>query len=816
MGAIEHRGHNNASRLMPKLAEADESLIKSRNWREMGKTPAIKEMTIQVPDPDVPNFSYYKFTAGIDDAVANRVGRPTWGDERARSWVEEAYPESYHDTGEAFESAGGVQRGPKGEISAFAHDPMKTQGPHIDNFNEPWMGDPDHPKMKRYAADLAKIPENQAAGVKAEEVIKDTSEIRSNLDRREAFETERRVPIKPDLWTDPADGQTHLVNGAVLKLLPSKEFGGGLQKHHLRQHLRAAVVDDIGTPSLMETDQALNYYREPGGLRSSVIEEADRINPGSGADAGEAADRLLAAVVGNTEQVGYNVTKALQNPSSLQRAARAGLKTSGDSAVARTWFKSLFQPYLEAPAAAPGGFLNRLSYYPKTLGLQGRYLAASGLRAAEDWLRIPGGRNLASKIASTESEQMASHGIATDFMDAFTAGWKNLEGDLGATLHPGPSKGLGRAVDVVGKAGQKGAEKLGVLNVVSNKINNFIAGMHDWTTAKLGENMAKDYLDLAHEGKLNLQQLQRLERIGANPESIVELTKIDQAAKAGQKTPFDPLFAKEFGNELGRAVPWDTQFRLSTPSRKQRFLSDKWLKDLFKFQTYNMGTLRHFEEFGNELKSAKSGADRMDALGRFAFRVGGAQLQGEVTRKLNDMLGKDRTALEDDSLAGRVAMNLLYSSTLGPLWLAFDYSAQKLGYQRPWAKRGSKEERAQGPENMIFNSQPVGTFLELAGVAPFGAMESVGLLEKKPGRQEESLLDPLKRAALRQPMIGDAARVVMGNEAVKEQMSVKKAGGSKSTTYDRLYGKKPSGGSSYDRLYGKPAKKTARERLYGK
>jgi hypothetical protein len=779
VGAIEHRGRNNAMQLMPEAAKADESMVKSQGWRETGRRPARKEMLEQIQDPSVPNFSYYKFTAGIDDAVANRVGRPQFNDPRAKQWVEQTYPALYHDTGEAFQNAGGLQRGANGQVHPFEHDPASTQGPHVDNMIEPWMGDPTNPKMKRYAEDLASIPENKAAGVTAEQVIKDTSEIRSNADKREAFENDRRVPIKPDIWRDPADGQTHLVNAAALRLIPSKEFGGGLQPWFLKQHVRAAVVEDIGTPSLMDTDQGLNYYRQPGGLREGVVSEAEARNPGTGAGAGDAADRMLAAMMGNSEHAGYNFSQKLAPDSAPMRAIREGLKTSAESAIARTWFKSLLQPYFEIPGMAPGGTLNRLAYVGKTAGLQARYLSASGLRAAEDWLRIPGGRNLASKIASTEAEQMSAQGVSTNFTEALTAGFKGASKDMGVDLFSGPKAGMERAGDLTAKAAEKGFRVMGVWNVLSNKLNNFVAGLHDWTASKLGEDMAKDYLSLAREGKLNQQQIQRLERMGANPDSIEEVAKINDGVKSGVVTPADPMFDAQFGKELARAVPWDTQFRGASPLRRQRFLNDKFYGQLFKFMTFQMGTVRHGEEFFNELQSAKTLSDRMDAVGRLAFRVGGSQLQGEVARGLADLAGKDRTQLEDDSTLGRIGMNMIYSSFMGPLWLAFDYAAQKANIDRPWAKRGSHTEQALGPKDMIFNTQPVETFLQLTGAPVMAGLAETGIVDRKPGHEDDSLLDPFKKAVMRQAAVNDAGRVLFGNEAMNAGA---KGGGHSSST----------------------------------
>lgn len=777
IGAIEHRGRNAAQRLMPEAARADESMVKSVGWKETAQRPARKEMLQQIKDPDVPNFSYYKFTAGIDDAVAGRVGRPQFADPRAKQWVEQTYPALYHDTGAAFESAGGLQRGPNGQTHDFVHDPLSTQGPHVDNMLEPWMGDPTNPKMKRYAEDLASIPENKAAGVTAEQVIKDTSEIRSKADRREAFENDRRVPIKPDIWTDPVDGQTHLVNAAALRLLPSKDFGGGLQPWFLKQHMRASVVDDIGTPSLMDTDQGLNYYRQQGGLREGVVSEAEARNPGTGAGAGEAADRMLAAVMGNSEHAGYNFSQKLAPDSSPIRAIREGLKTSAESAIARTWFKSLLQPYFEIPGMAPGGTLNRLAYVGKTAALQARYTAASGLRLAQDWLNIPKARNVANRIASTEADQMSAQGVATNFTEALTAGFKGAAKDMGVDLFNGPQAGMPKVIDVGGKTAEKGAKLLGVWNVLSNKMNNFVAGLHDWTASKLGEDMAKDYLAMARDGKLNTQQIQRLERMGANPDSISEIAKINQGTKAGVVSAPDPVFDAQFGKELARAVPWDTQFRGASPLRRQRFLNDKFYGQLFKFMTFQMGTVRHGEEFFNELQSAKTMADRMDAVGRLAFRVGGSQLQGEVARGLADAMGKDRTNLEDDSLLGRVGMNMIYSSFMGPLWLAFDYSAQKAGMERPWAKRGAKTEQALGPKDMIFNTQPVETFLQLTGAPVMSGLAEAGVLDRKSGHEDDTVAGTFKKAILRQSAVNDAGRMIFGNDAMNNSGGGRQSGG---------------------------------------
>jgi len=679
---IEHAARDKM-KLMPKLEELERRV--DRGGRLGDDPPAVAELKEHVPDAYEPSFRVYKATAHLDDGAKQAVGGTPepWKNADAEAWAEEGYRTAFRETGQAAQDAGVLRLRGQGEaqqVKPFVHDPTKTEVAHRNNFELDWMGEPGHPVFERYLDKVLNHPVNAGRSASREEIVSRLSEIKKNPDRQAAYEFDRMVPYQPDVWIDDVTGKGYVVNRSLYDLIPTNENPhGGLMKWYEGQHLRAAAVDNWGTPQLDKPGMGLNYIGEPGGLKQRVLAE-------SGTPAWVEIEKGIAGLMGNRDMAGWTSASPLGPKGAWSRAADEGLKSAAQYSVKWSGAKSIIQALQEVPKLAPSLWTGVKSLF----GGASKY----GKGYLSDLLRAVGNDRGADWLAKAPRQVAAEVGVAlTDLKDAtaygFTKAWDETA-EL-RTLYPGAGQVAG---DVAAGAAQVG----NVAMTPFKFANKLVAARNDAVAGELAAEIAGDWVKAVRGKPLSRSDALALDRLGINPKSIDELTAIGEG-----RMQATPEFVERLSREFQRVTPWETQFRGASPLRTQKIINDSVSSKLLYFLRYQMNTLRHTEEFGKDLLNSKSVGEAWRAVQKLSVRMMGTQLNGEAQRLFHrEVLGKEDTDLERNSVAGRMAMNLVYANLLGPVWMLADFAAQSAGVERPWAKRGRKTERAFGPTDMVY------------------------------------------------------------------------------------------------------------------
>ncbi len=715
-----------------------------------------------------------------------------------------ASKKAFQKAGQVAEREGVWVETPEG-MQRFKYDNERERARQVLNGDLTFLGKENDPLYEKLVEGITTRPANIKKGVTADwfrGFVKKAMEM-NRFDRQEAFEKIRQVLEIPDFMYDTAasgDRVRYVINSGLFDVIPNgSNKGAHLSSRFLNEMTRAHAVGNWGTYGAIDP-RVPNY----------VPKLLERIIAESGPRAGESFKRVIAGLHGNSNMAGYTPSMEVDATNVFVRAYHAMVNAQRRLDVAKTSALSAAQPFQEGPALAFGkagpakAFADLVVRQPKSIFAEG--------------LRFLGFEGLASKV--TPNVRRQSHSVAIPLSDiregtlpvvnelTASEGWRAFK-DQSMRFHDEAPQMEHRF---------RTTNPIEYTLTLTDRANARMAAANDGTMIGLGsERMASDLVDLAESGKLSKNDELILKDLDVSGETIAALKR--QAGK-----PATAAFEEAVKREIANRVTIKTQMRTMDSLDTQRMLNTPWIKPWVAFWRYGLNTVRETENFVRKGISiagdAKLGrwekaGELADLTQRLAFRLGGAAIQGEIRNQIYRAMGREPTDLEEESVFGRIVMDILYANVIGPYAILTDLAAQEAGIPRPWATRDGKESKAQNLSTLVYpldkGQKVLGAAAESAGIAG----EKLGMWERK-NPDDQGVLDPIIRHVMEQQAPQVLGRMVAGNEAVEEIVHPEKPKGS---ARDRVMeGLTEKRGSSRDRVMkdlmsDRPVKSSSRERV---
>jgi hypothetical protein len=673
----------------PMVAEAERQLV---GKNVLGKrSNEVLDLKGEIPHPEVPGALFTKMTAQLDDAA-----RPAFAAIKPMNAVQGNYLDTVKTgmqyTGQQAAKAGVLMTDAAGNTRFFEGGGDAAR--MLRHYN------PD--TLHRMATDtrfadevfdvILALPENFVNGkqMNRQEAHQMMRNIKGRIDKGEAFEVERQLPLWPDRVKTRSFG-TVPTNDFIHHAIPTRGYSGGgigaVLKNQLR---RAAVVQEFGTLGA-DGKKFRNLIEGPGGLQGKI----GRL--GEGAEDEFAS--LIAAVSGNRAQAGYVEMANKMPPNALAKGMKAFFGFAGDLATSMAGLKSIGQPF-EIAAEMPGGFMARTGELTKVMrdtakGITGQAASRLGMRGLGN--RIAGGDYRA---------EMARAGLPVEDMASATLSFiPRLQGEI---------NNLGKAESFV-----KGATD--VFSAPGRILADMVAGNNELVSLMSGNRQAGAYARLAAKGQLKQSDLARLTNNSMSNESIAWL----KAQKGKKFEDIDKGELGEFARELGSNIAQRLQRRLANPAFNQKFINDPLLRDHIKFMNYQFTAWRATEDTAKNVKaiwkSSASPADKAksiaDTIGGLGTRLLGTAAGGGVALLVaNTVLSREKSDLAKQGILGQIMANIGAANILGTAGIVGDMAlgnyanlntagsatAKKM---RSYASRDGKMDRPNMPDDLAFTGR---------------------------------------------------------------------------------------------------------------
>lgn len=738
--------------LLEKAAKADEA-VRASGWNPFNiftrKPKHVAPLVERHPSIKNPDFEYNGLTLAIDadaQAGAGLAGPLKFKDPVAQNYAD-VMVEGYHKTGQMAEDVGTmIKDGMGGEVPFQRNVGGKMNA--TPNMQVPWMGKPGDKTFRDWLSDMIEI--NPNAKIDLKQYTETLSQIRSNPDKAAAYESLRQFDDFPDWWKDRS-GKWWPVNGASINALPVGR--GGLTPKIWKEAFRAKWIDEVGQP---EMETGFNYLHNPSTPDSGLLY---RIADEGGDQAVEKANKLVAALNGNRNLAGKYSVAPLSHESHWGSAGKEWLNVARGGAVSMAGFKQLAQTPMETAHLFPG-YLGPVKGAAVTTFETGKQ--------AINYVAHQLDRRLGELIDKAPVERLAGAGVVHHDQAAENIRWwQNLTKQVGGEPIPNrPQTTLGKMW-----AGLADYVATPAAKIINNMLVKPFSAVTEATgtinhagASALDKYLGGDFASKALRGKLREIDLITMERQGINGE-IVELVRdLNKEAAAGGHVIAPAGLKKDIAGEWARVLPHETQYMGSPAYRTPEISNDSIAKNVLMFLRFSTGTGRKSFEYFQDISTILRNAD-MSMLGKngkldnltyltwrhFARAHGpGTQLSGELQRAVaNRLYDREDTDLEKwGSGYGRMVQNMLLGQFFGPLWMLADYGMSKANVKRPYATRGGKEEKARGIADSLFIPQAIDKAVEAVAPGVVAPAVAAGILEKKPGHQDDSAFGGVGKAVM--------------------------------------------------------------------